>query len=200
MIENPSEKDEIYLANVAKIGNSVENIQYIEDVLSKDEHEILLKYAKNAESWTKQPWEAQTIESQNLPKEILEILGKAFEIVYKRSTDLYDVAINPHREPRTHIVKFVKGFYLVPHIDTLSSEINHIASVYYINDDYTGGEIYFPDHGLEIKPKPNSLIIFPGNENYLHGVREIIDNNRYSSAMWFQFTGSTFNKQGEWYN
>jgi predicted 2-oxoglutarate/Fe(II)-dependent dioxygenase YbiX len=94
----------------------------------------------------------------------------------------------------------VKGFYLVPHIDTLSSEINHIASVYYINDDYTGGEIYFPDHGLEIKPKPNSLIIFPGNENYLHGVREIIDNNRYSSAMWFQFTGSTFNKQGEWYN
>lgn len=200
MIENPSEKDEIYLANVEKIGNSLENIQYIEDVLPKDEHEILLRYAKNAESWTKQPWEAQTIESQNLPKEILEILSKAFEIVHKKSTDLYDVDINPHRQPRIHIVKFVKGFYLVPHIDTLSSEINHIASVYYINDDYIGGEIYFPDHGLEIKPKPNSLIIFPGNENYLHGVREIIDNNRYSSAMWFQFTGSTFNKQGEWYN
>jgi len=28
MITNPSEKDEIYLANVAKIGNSIENIEY----------------------------------------------------------------------------------------------------------------------------------------------------------------------------
>ena len=98
------------------------------------------------------------------------------------------------------MVKFVKGFYLVPHVDTLSSEGNHMASVYYINDDYTGGEIDFPGHNLTIKPKANSLIIFPGNENYVHGVNKIIDNDRYSSAMWFQFTGSTFDKQGEWYN
>jgi hypothetical protein len=200
MIENPSEKDEIYLANVTKIGSSIENIQYIEDVLSKEEHEVLLNYAKTADSWKEQPWLARTIEAQYLPKEISEILNKTFELVYKKTTDFYGVTINPHRQGRLHVVKFVKGFYLVPHIDTLSSEGNHIASVYYINDDYTGGEIYFPDHKLTIKPKSNSLIIFPGNENYVHGVSEIIDNDRYSSAMWFQFTGSTFNKQGEWYN
>ena len=110
------------------------------------------------------------------------------------------MAINPFNKPGLHIVKFVKGFYLEPHVDTLSYEGNHIASVYYINDDYTGGEINFPDHKLEIKPKANSLIIFPGNESYVHQVREILDNNRYSSAMWFQFTGSSFNKKAEWYN
>lgn len=200
MIENPSQKDKIYLANVKKIGNSIENIQYIEDVLSKEEHKILLEYVKNAESWKEQPWLARTVESQNLPKEILEILNKTSDFVYKKITDFYGVAVDSHRQSRLHVVKFVKGFYLVPHIDTLSSEGNHMASVYYINDDYTGGEIDFPDHNLTIKPKANSLIIFPGNENYVHAVNEIIDNDRYSSAMWFQFTGSTFDKQGEWYN
>ena len=200
MIENPSEKDEIYLANVAKIGNSTENIQYIENALSKEDHKVLLEYVKNAEDWKEQPWLARTVESQNLPEEIFEILNKASELVYKKITDFYDIAINPHRQSRLHVVKFVKGFYLVPHVDTLSSEGNHIASVYYINDDYSGGEIDFPDHSLKIKPKANSLIIFPGNENYVHGVNKIIDNDRYSSAMWFQFTGSTFDKQGEWYN
>jgi hypothetical protein len=200
MIEKPSEKDEIYLANVEKIGSSAENIQYIENALSKEDHKVLLEYVKNAEDWKEQPWLARTVESQNLPEEIFEILKKTSELVYKKITDFYDIAINPHRESRLHVVKFVKGFYLVPHVDTLSSEGNHIASVYYINDDYSGGEIDFPDHSLKIKPKANSLIIFPGNENYVHGVNEIIDNDRYSSAMWFQFTGSTFDKQGEWYN
>jgi len=200
MIEQPSEKDEIYLANVRKIGNATENIQYIENVLPEEDHKVLLEYAKNVESWKEQPWLARTVESQNLPKEILEILNKTSELVYNKITDFYNVSVNPHRQSKLHVVKFVKGFYLVPHVDTLSSEGNHMASVYYINDDYTGGEIDFPDHNLTIKPKANSLIIFPGNENYVHGVNEIIDNDRYSSAMWFQFAGSTFDKQGEWYN
>jgi hypothetical protein len=200
MIKTPSEKDEIYLANVAKIGGSTENIQYIENVLSEEEHKILLEYAKNAQSWKEQPWKAITIESENLPEYVLEILNKVFQLVYKKSVELYDVAINPFHKSALHIVKFVEGFHLGPHVDTLSSEGNHIASVYYLNDDYTGGEINFPDHKLKIKPKPNSLIIFPGNENYLHEVRKIVGNNRYSSAMWLQFTGSTFNKKAEWYN
>jgi hypothetical protein len=200
MITNPSEKDEIYLANVAKIGNSKDNILYIKDVLSKQEHQSLLDYVKKSESWKEQPWEAMTIESNNLSKENIEILKKIFELVYKKSTDVYGVGINPFKNESLHLVKFVKGFYLIPHTDTLSDESNHIASVYYINDDYAGGEINFPSHDLKIKPEANSLIIFPGNENYLHEVLEIVDKPRYSSAMWFQFTGSSFNKKSEWYN
>ena len=200
MITEPTEKDEIYLNNVAKIGNSIENIQYIENVLSKEDHAVLLNYVKTAESWQEQPWLARTIESDNLPENILEMLNGIFEIVYKKSVELYDVEINNFYKSALHVVKFVKGFSLGPHVDTLSCEGNHIASVYYINDDYVGGEINFPDHELNIKPKANSLIIFPGNENYLHEVRKIVDSDRYSSAMWFQFTGSTFNKKAEWYN
>lgn len=200
MITDPSKKDEVYLKNILKIGNSTDNIRYIENVLSKEDHKQLLDYAKNAQCWIEQPWDALTIESQDLSKEIFEILDNIFELARKNSIDFYRVDLNPFWKTAPHLVKFTKNFYLVPHVDTSSFEGNHIASIYYINEDYSGGEINFPDHNLKIKPKANSLIIFPGNENYLHEVLEITEGDRYSSTLWFQFTGSTFNKKSEWYN
>lgn len=198
MIKNPSEKDEIYLANVAKIGDSVENIVYIKNVLSREDHEILLNYLKHYKSWDKENWGANCIKSKDMSEEITGILQKVFLLVYEKATNLYDVKINPLRNHALQIVKFPKGFALEPHIDTLSVESLHIASVYYINDDYEGGEINFPNHNLNIKPEANSVIFFPGNENYLHEVLEVVSGERDSSAMWFQFTGSNFIYKTEW--
>ena len=64
--------------------------------------------------------------------------------------------------------------------------------MYYLNDDYEGGEIFFPDYNLKIKPKPNSLLMFPGNENYAHGVKEVTKGFRYTYQVSFVFKGSTF--------
>lgn len=199
MIENPSEKDEIYLANVAKIGNSVENIHYMEDVLSKEEHKVILDYVRGVESWHDEPWLVKTVRSHDMPMEIMALLEKVFTIVYKKSVDLYGVDINPLKKESITLFNFPEGYELIQHVDTLSDESLHIASVYYINDEYSGGEISFKDHGLTIKPKSNSLIFFPGNESYSHGVSKIFDTDRYSSALWFQFTGSNFSKKNEWY-
>lgn len=168
-------------------------------MLSEKEHSLILDYARNTDKWVVQPWIISTVESQSLPSEILEMLNNVFKLVHSKITDVYDVEVNGFYKTALHLVKFFDGFYLQHHVDTLSAEENHIASVYYINDDYTGGEIHFPDHNLKIKPKANSLIIFPGNENYLHEVCQVVGKDRYSSAMWFQFTGSTFSKKSEWY-
>jgi hypothetical protein len=200
MIKNHSEKDEIYLTNVAKIGNSINNIQYIENVLSQDEHKLILDFVKTRKSWKIEPWDAKVIISPNMRKEVLDALNKVFTLAYEKSKNFYDVDINFFEELSINLLKFEKDFFLRQHIDTKSSESNHIASVYYINDDYTGGEINFPIYKLKIKPKPNSLIVFPGNENYLHEVLKITNGERYSSSLWFQYTGSTFNKKSEWYD
>ncbi len=199
MIKDPSEKDEIYLTNVAKIGNSITNIQYIENILSQEEHNFIFNFVKTRDLWIREPWDAMSVLYNDIPKEIIDMLNKIFTLAYQKSKNLYNVDINPLDKNRFNLLKFIEGFSLNPHIDTLSVESNHIASIYYINDDYTGGEIVFPNLNLKIKPKANSLIIFPGNENYLHEVLKIVEKERYSSSMWFQFTGSAFNKKREWY-
>jgi len=56
--------------------------------------------------------------------------------------------------------------------------------VVYINDDYEGGEIFYPQKGLSIKPKPLSLVMHPGNKEYEHGVNEVKNTVRYSLSWW----------------
>lgn len=59
-----------------------------------------------------------------------------------------------------------------------SSLFLEYGALTYLNDDYEGGEIYFPDYDLEIKPEPNEFIFFPGTRLYMHGVKEVTSGNR----------------------
>ena len=45
-----------------------------------------------------------------------------------------------------------------------------LGTVFYLNDDYEGGELYFPRQGIEFKPKARAAYIFPGDQNFIHGV------------------------------
>jgi hypothetical protein len=53
--------------------------------------------------------------------------------------------------------------------------------VTYINDDYEGGEISFPNHNVAVKPKAGSLIMFPSQQPFIHEVKPIISGTRYMS-------------------
>jgi hypothetical protein len=55
------------------------------------------------------------------------------------------------------------------------------GSVIYINQNFVGGEIYFPQYDLEITPEAGMLVYFPSSKYYLHGVRKILQGIRYTS-------------------
>jgi hypothetical protein len=55
--------------------------------------------------------------------------------------------------------------------------------VVYLNDDYEGGQIYYPEKNIAIKPKKCALVMHPGNEEYQHGVREVIKGDRYAVTL-----------------
>jgi len=57
------------------------------------------------------------------------------------------------------------------------------ASVMYLNDDFDGGEIYFPDTEESYKPVAGALIIFEGSLR--HGVRAVSRGVRYTSPSWY---------------
>ena len=65
------------------------------------------------------------------------------------------------------------GVELKAHTDQYTDPSIRYATIIYINDDYNGGEIFFTNKNLELKPKPGSLLIFPGNDEFDHGVRHV---------------------------
>lgn len=70
-----------------------------------------------------------------------------------------------------------------------------IASIFYFNDDYEGGELFFPIQGIEFKPNAGSAYFFPGDRNYVHGVRPILSGNRYTSPFFWNILKHTGEKQ-----
>lgn len=63
------------------------------------------------------------------------------------------------------IIKYEKGGVLKPHRDMIhnSQELYSFSTVFYLNDDFEGGETFFSEKNIFIKPQSNSLSIFPSN-------------------------------------
>jgi Rps23 Pro-64 3,4-dihydroxylase Tpa1-like proline 4-hydroxylase len=83
------------------------------------------------------------------------------------------------------------GAYLETHCDGFflgkDDAVTDFTSVYYINDDYEGGELYMPILGTTIKPKANSLILWScsWHEDMAHSVKKVISGTRYMSQRFF---------------
>jgi hypothetical protein len=68
------------------------------------------------------------------------------------------------------------------HVDAEDpTDTNHpvVSGVLYLNDDYEGGEIYFPEQGVKIKPEAGSLIMFPAYRPYFHHPLPVTSGNKY---------------------
>ena len=94
----------------------------------------------------------------------------------------YQVETKSHEQ--YSILKYGKGQKFVNHIDDHKDYNRKMSLVYYLNDEYTGGEIVFPRFGITYKPAPNELIIFPSIFVYNHSVLPVIEGTRYAVVSW----------------
>jgi hypothetical protein len=104
------------------------------------------------------------------------------------------------------MVRWLPGQLQMPHADKeLHEEPNRglpndfpyydIAGLFYINDDYEGGELYFPIQGIQFKPKRGAAYFFPGDMNYIHGVTKIESGTRYTCPFFWTIAKHTGDKQ-----
>jgi hypothetical protein len=64
-----------------------------------------------------------------------------------------------------------------PHTDTQNAGYVNYSSILYLTGDYEGGEIEFPEQGIQYKPEARDLIIFPC-KNLVHEVYPVTSGNR----------------------
>lgn len=78
------------------------------------------------------------------------------------------------------------GMDMEVHDDTEDKEHFVISAVLYANNDFEGGDIFFPTINLTHSPKMGDIAIFPsGGEKSLHGVKKITSGKRYAMPIWF---------------
>ena len=61
-----------------------------------------------------------------------------------------------------------------------------VSFLFYLNDQYGGGELEFTDLGLTIKPKKGMMIAFPSYKEFAHKVHPVTWGHRYSLVSWVE--------------
>jgi hypothetical protein len=113
-------------------------------------------------------------------------------IIQRRLGDLVRVA-DPSLELGGFgtLQRMQNGVELKSHTDQHTDPSIRYASILYMNDDYIDGTLFFQNkENSDMRPKPGTLLIFPGNEEYEHGVRPVGDGPiRYVTVGFIKVAG-----------
>lgn len=171
-------------------------IKVIDGFLTQHEVSTILNFARDTDKWhvfhDQEFWNQRTLNAEfiynNINKDVGILLYDIRQRIKKELESFYksDIPIYPDM---LQLVKWPEGYEQEPHHDDMKgypgTEWFHhrkYGSVVYLNDDYEGGETYYPQHNMSIKPKSGSLAMHPGDYKYLHGVTQIKNNTRYTLA------------------
>lgn len=104
------------------------------------------------------------------------------EPIYADSLNLIRWPLSEEQPPHADY----ENFGLEPHVYNWRD----IGVVLYLNDDFKGGQIYFPQHNHYIDIKRKMLAFFPGDQQHAHGVKKIEEGCRYTVNMFYTYSES----------
>lgn len=117
-------------------------------------------------------------------KNLSNIFYENFYNLEKDYMSMFDVSFSDHDSYQ--ILKYAKGQKFNNHIDDHTKYHRRISIIYYLNDDYEGGEINFPRFNISYKPKANTMLMFPSAYVYNHSISEVTKGTRYSVVSWIK--------------
>lgn len=220
-IANNNVNQRISITPSGFFGNSKDMIVELENFMKEDEIIFLENAARNIKFWDiteshtnengtviydADYWKDRVATGPTLDKNdpeitnVLENLFKRLQIVIE---DFFNVKVEPTGKA---IVRWLPGQFQNPHADKELHEgidagkpndfpYYDIASLFYLNDDYDGGELYFPLQDIKFKPKKGAAYFFPGDKNYIHGVTEIKNSIRYTCPFFWTILEHTGDKK-----
>ena len=128
-----------------------------------------------------------------IPYPVLQNLTSATMSCYKSFIEPKYNAEIKKIEPMQFLSYPVGGHY-IEHNDSENFENGQwtrianrdISILFYLNDNYTGGELEFTTLGLKIKPKTGMMIAFPSYKEFAHKVHPVTSGMRYSLVTWLE--------------
>jgi hypothetical protein len=202
-------------------GSSKDNIVELENFLTPEERKTLTDFAMNNKIWDitethvdedglvlydANVWADRVATYFSLMKSDPSILDLIQDMIRRLKIEVDKFFEVDVRETGPAIVRWPIGARQEPHADKefhigeergRANDFPHydIASLFYFNDEYEGGELYFPVQGIEFKPKAGAAYFFPGDRHYVHGVRPVKSGHRFTSPFFWTIMKHTGERQ-----
>lgn len=196
--------------NISKIiGTEPDTIKIIKNFMPQEDVDIFLNFGKKYAYTLADKTHHNVIDGNFFIQDGLEDMWiKYTDLMRKKAEDLYNLKLNKDR--LLDLFVHPEGSYLDAHtdiIDYVQLEVydqpnlfeeqkkdwpflwsGHLSVLCYLNKDFDGGILYFPDQGIEIVPEPGMLVCFPGNLHFLHGVTKTTGATRFTVSLWTKFS------------
>lgn len=92
------------------------------------------------------------------------------------------------------VLRYVEGSHFKPHSDSDVIDVDtqqwkkaqdrDYSLLIYLDQDYAGGELVFPNFDFKLRPEAGMLVCFPADFRYLHGAMPVISGVRHAIASW----------------
>ena len=200
MIENPLSYILIYPNAINEFG--IKEIRSHIERTSKTDLSVFDPHKTNetgGREWivNKEVRDTQHVEMGSLFPKIIDLFKSTVKEIIN---PFYEIEILESEIPQ--ILSYSVGGHYRPHVDgeslwqTPNNELiwkksvdRDLSIVFFLNDDYEGGDFVFPDLKVRIRPEPGMLVCFPSNHHYKHGVEPVTKGNRYSIVCWATVKG-----------
>jgi predicted 2-oxoglutarate/Fe(II)-dependent dioxygenase YbiX len=112
-----------------------------------------------------------------------------FQRLFQQAITEYSYKVKKNISCAIHdiqILKYPVGGHYKPHVDHGPFTPRTLSMVYFINEDYKGGELCFTCEGEKytINIEKNKIIVFPSTFLYEHTVNPVIEGKKFSVVSW----------------
>ena len=156
---------------IKKYLNNTE-IFVVENFLTSQDLQYFDEKIKNAKWDIEQRWYPWSYNVENVDEEVTKSILNKVQSLFEEK----------YSWNGSHIIQRIRaGHGMDEHLDKsdLEEQENSVGVAMYINDNFDGGEIYYPNLEISYKPLRGALICHPGTAKYMHGVKTVSGNDRY---------------------
>jgi len=159
---------------LAKLGSFLSAVNNWQRSLVMDENP--LSSARSSETYTFNKFGNQSV--NHFVQSILE-----------KSVSFY-TDDHPHRNiagkfDSFYAVRYKPGQEYKVHCDQGPDINRSLSVVFYVNDDYEGGELHFPNQEITLRPGAGDIVLFPSSYTHAHTSKPVIEGTKYAIVSWW---------------
>lgn len=106
--------------------------------------------------------------------------------------------INMEYMEAINFVRYGANQHFQVHTDHGFSYTCTVSSVAYFNDDYEGGELWFPYLDFTFKPEAGDIVMFPSTFIYAHAAKPVASGVKYSGVTMFDYNDRNHDIKGSY--